>query len=59
MAKRKTGRPKLTYRTEQIGIVLPVDISAEIRRVAENDGLTRAAWLRRAAYRQLAIETAK
>lgn len=58
MAKRKLGRPKSTDRTTQVGVILFDDIVADVTARAKKEGLTRAGWIRRAVYRQLAAEDA-
>ncbi len=56
MAKRKIGRPKTDISTKQIGVVLPEDLCLEVSARAAKEGLTRAGWIRRAVYRELAAD---
>lgn len=56
MAKRKMGRPKGLVITKQVGIILPEDLCAEVQTRAAKEGLTRAGWIRRAVYRELAAD---
>ncbi len=58
MAKRKLGRPKSPDRTIQVGVILFEDIAADVTERAKKEGLTRAGWIRRAVYRQIATEDA-